>query len=114
MSLERDSDTAIDADQSLPAFVERAQEDARSRELLARIGYRSVKAAYARQLRVAPGVDTFLGLTHEGLSPTMELVADWLKAQKKQARARVKWTFVGAMVITIVAGASFGAFFLFL
>jgi hypothetical protein len=107
MSFPGNSDALLDADRSLPAFVARAQEDARCRDMLARIGYREVKAAYAQQLRAAPDADTFQGLEHEGLAPAIDLVADWLKVQKKQARDRVKWTFVAAMMITVVAGVSF-------
>jgi len=98
-----------DADGSLPAFVERAQQDAICRAALARTGYRRVKAAYTRQLREAPDADTFHGLVHQNLWPTMDFVRDWLKAEKRRAVARVRWTFVGAMLATIVAVLTFTA-----
>jgi hypothetical protein len=96
-----------DADGSLPAFVERAQHDALCRAALARIGYRRVKAAYARQLREAH--DEFYGLEQQNLRPTMDFVRDWLRMEKKRAVARVRWTFVAAMLATIVAVLTFAA-----
>jgi len=98
-----------DVDGSLPAFVERAQQDALSRAALARIGYRRVKAAYARQVREAPETSAFYGLQDQNLWPTMDFVRDWLKTEKKRILARVRWTFVGAMLATIVAVLTFTA-----
>jgi len=111
MSLAGHGDLMLDVRGSLPAFVERAQEDARFRHALGRLGYRKVKSAYARQLRAAPDADTFHGLERELLWPPMDFVRDWLKAEKKRIRARVRWTFVGAMLLTIVVGLVFAATF---
>jgi hypothetical protein len=91
-----------DADGSLPAFVERAQQDAQWEAALASVGYRRVKAAFARQLRESPRVEVFYGIENLGQWPAMDFVRDWLKAEKRRAVARVRWTFVGAMVATIV------------
>lgn len=103
------SDELPNAGGSLPAFVERAKEDARCRAVLTRMGYRRVKALHARQLRTANGSDLFHGLEHEMLWPTMEMVGDWLKAEKKKTRSRGRWTFVGVMLATIVTALTFTA-----
>ena len=94
---------------SLPAFVERARDDAQCRAALARLGYSKVKAAYARQVRDGTGSEIFRGLERENLSPSMELVRDWLKAERKRSFAHVRWTFLGAMLATIVTGLAFAA-----
>ena len=94
---------------SLPAFVERAQQDAQWQAALARVGYRRVRAAYARQMRDSPKVEVFYGIEHMKLWPTMEFVRAWLKPGKRRIMARVSWTFLGAMLATIVAGLTFTA-----
>src|SRR5262245_35096939 len=94
---------------SLPAFVERAQQDAQWQAALDRLGYRRVKAAYARQMREAPQVEIFYGIEHLNHWPTMDFVRAWLKAEKKRLIARMRWTFVAAMLGTILAGISFVA-----
>jgi hypothetical protein len=93
----------------LPAFVERAQQDAQWEAALDRLGYRRVKAAYATQMRESPQVEIFYGLQHFNHWPTMEFVRGWLKAEKKRVMARMRWTFVAAMLATILAGVSFMA-----
>ena len=97
MSLASQSDRGLGA-RSLPAFVERAQEDARCREALARLGYRKVKAAYARQLRDARDAETFYGLEFDLLWPSMDFVRDWLKAEKRRLRARARGPFLAALL----------------
>ena len=94
---------------SLPAFVERAQQDAQWQAALARMGYRRVRAVYARQMRDSPKVEVFYGLEQLKLWPTMEFVRAWLKSEKRRIMARVRWTFVFAMLATIVAGLTFTA-----
>jgi hypothetical protein len=96
-------------DDSLPAFVERAQQNAQWQAALARIGYRRVRAAFARQLRQSPRVEIFYGIEQLGLWPTMDFVRDWLKAEKRHRVGRVRWTFVGAMLVTIAAVLSVAA-----
>ena len=98
-----------DVEGPLPAFVERAQQDALCRAALARIGYRRVKAACARQVREAPDSDIFHGLQHQNLWPSMDFVRAWLKTEKKRKLARVRWTFVAAMLATIVTVLTFTA-----
>lgn len=109
MSAVSHSDEMLDVGGSLPAFVERAQEEARCRAALARIGYRRVKAAYAQQLRAALDTDTFHGLERENLWPTMDYVRAWLKVEKKRILAHVRWTFLGAMLVTIATVLTFTA-----
>jgi hypothetical protein len=92
-----------DIDGPLPAFVERAQQDAQWQAALARAGYRRVKAGFARQLRESPKVEVFYGIEHLNQWPTMDFVRDWLKAEKRRAMARGRSTFVVAMLATIVA-----------
>jgi hypothetical protein len=114
MSLASYSDGVAEVGGSLPAFVERAREDARCREALARIGYSRVKARYAQQQRSARGSDRFQGLEGIGLSPPMDLVRDWLQSERKRILVRVRWTFLGAMAGTILAGLTFAAAYSFL
>jgi hypothetical protein len=97
------------AGSTLPAFVERARDDAQWRAALARIGYSKVKAAYAEQLRSDEHADVFWGLERENLSPPMDLVRDWLKAERKRNISGVRWTFFGAMLATIITGLVFAA-----
>jgi hypothetical protein len=96
-----------DVDGSLPAFVERAQQDAQWDAALARVGYRRVKAAYARQLRKMPKVEIFYGIEHLQHWPTMDFVRDWLKAEKRRSMGRKRGTFLAVMLATIVAVATF-------
>jgi hypothetical protein len=107
MSVAGHSHGMPDVDGPLPAFVERAQQDAQWQAALARAGYRRVKAAYARQLRKMPKVEIFYGIEHLQHWPTMEFVRDWLKAEKRRGMGRVRWTFMAAMLATIVAVATF-------
>jgi hypothetical protein len=92
-----------EGDGSLPAFVERAQQDAQWQAALARVGYRRVKRAFARQQRESPKLEVFYGIEQLGQWPAMDFVRDWLKAEKRRAVGRVRWTFMGAMLVTIVA-----------
>jgi hypothetical protein len=98
-----------DVDGSLPAFVERAQQDAQWQAALARFGYRRVRKAYVRQMRRSPKVEVFYGIEHLNHWPTMDFVRDWLKTEKRRVVARVRWTFVAAMLATIVAVLTFTA-----
>ena len=111
MSLATHSDSVAEtggARGSLPAFVERAKEDVLCRAALARIGYKRVKATYAEQQRLGDGSDRLDGLGIDP-APPMELVRDWLQTERKRVRARVRWTFLGAMLATILTGLAFAA-----
>ena len=108
MSLASHSDSVAEVGGSLPAFVERAKEDAQCRAALARIGYSKVKATYTQQQRSAKGSDRLVGLG-ANLAPPMDLVRDWLQAERKRIMARVRWTFLGAMLGTIITGLAFAA-----
>jgi hypothetical protein len=106
----RSNDTA-DFGGSLPAFVERAREDAHARAALARIGYARVKAVYTRHQRIADGSDRLRGFERENLAPRLDLVRDWLSAERKRIVLRVRWTFLGAMLATIVLTLALAAAF---
>jgi len=94
-------------DDSLPAIVVKAQEDARCRLALARLGYSKVRSEYARHKR--EGTQTFAGLGQESLWPTMDFVRDWLKEERRRIVARAKWPFLVTMLVTIVGGIAFAA-----
>jgi hypothetical protein len=91
----------------MPAIVIRARQDARCRQALARLGYLKVRSAYARHKR--EGKDTFVGLDHKFLAPTMEFVGDWLGEERKQILTRARRPFLMTMLATIVAGIAFVA-----
>ena len=92
---------------ALPAIVVKAQDEARCRQALARLGYSRVRSEFARYKR--EGKDTFAALGREGLWPTMDLVRDWLKEERSKILARVRWPFLATMLTTIVAGLAFAA-----
>jgi hypothetical protein len=94
-------------DHALPAIVVRAREDARCRVMLARLGYVTVRAQYGRCKR--QGHDTFSGLEHEHLAPSMDFVRDWLLEERKRMFVRARWPFLMTMLATIVAGIVFVA-----
>ena len=94
-------------DDALPAIVVKAQDDARCRQGLARLGYSKVRSEFARHKR--EGKDTFAALGREGLWPTMDLVRDWLKEERSKIFARARWPFLATMMGTIVAGLAFAA-----
>jgi hypothetical protein len=95
------------ADDALPAIVVKAQEDARCRLELARLGYSKVRSEYARHKR--EGMDTFAGLGHESLWPTIDFVRDWLREERSRIVAQARWPFLLTMLATIVAGLAFAA-----
>lgn len=109
MSVASTSQDMHGAGGSLPAFVERARDDAQCRAALARIGYSKVKAAYTEQIRLDADAPMFRGFERENLSPSMDMVRDWLKAERKRNLTSVRWTFLGAMLATIVTGLVFAA-----
>lgn len=92
-------------DHALPAIVVRAREDARCRLALVRLGYVTVRSQYARCKR--RGWDTFTGLEHMHLEPTMDFVRDWLTEERKRIYARARWPFLMTMLATIIAGIVF-------
>jgi hypothetical protein len=98
--------TAAEA-HALPAIVVKAQEDARCRQALARLGYAKVRSHYARAKR--RGKPTFAGLHHVGLAPTLPFVKDWLTEERKRIFARARGPFLMTMLATIVAGIVFVA-----
>ena len=95
------------ADEPLPAILERAQQDRQWQIALAKLGYRQVKAAYQQQLREAPRSEIFVGVQHLNQHPPMEFVRTWMKAQRRRMLKRLRWTFLGTMLATIVATITF-------
>jgi hypothetical protein len=95
------------SDEELPAIVRRAQDDVRCRQALAGLGYSQVRSAYARHRQ--EGLDVFKDLGHERLWPTADFVRDWLKEERRRIVAQAQWSFVGAMLATILAGLVFFA-----
>ena len=93
--------------QALPAIVVKAQEDARCRQALARLGYAKVRSHYAKAMR--KGKPTFAGLEHLGLTPTLPFVKDWLTEERKRILARARAPFLMTMLATIIAGIVFVA-----
>jgi hypothetical protein len=96
-----------DADEPLPAILERAQQDRQWQIALAQFGYRQVKAAFALQLRESPKAEVFFGIKHLNHYPTMDFVRAWMKTERKRAIRRLRWPFLGAMLATIVAVITF-------
>jgi hypothetical protein len=94
-------------DHAMPAIVIRMREEAKCRSRLARLGYSKVGSEYARYKR--EGRDTFAGVDHEFVAPTMEFVAGWLSEERKRVLARTRWTFLMTMLTTILAGIAFVA-----
>jgi hypothetical protein len=95
------------ADGPMPAIVVRAQEDARCRLALARLGYARVRSEYVRHRRDRK--ETFASLGQESLWPTTDFVRDWLKEERRRIFMRARWPFLMAMLVTIVAGLAFAA-----
>jgi hypothetical protein len=89
----------------MPAIVLRAQTDARCRAALKRLGYVKARSRYARDRR--DGRETFAGLRHEGLAPTMEFVRLWLAEERKRIVTATRWPFLMTMLATILAGVVF-------
>jgi len=94
-------------DEELPAIVRRAQDDVRCRQALVGLGYSRVRSAYAqhRQERL----DVFEDLGHERLWPTVDFVRDWLNVERRRVVAQAQWSFVVAMLATILVGFVFFA-----
>jgi hypothetical protein len=95
------------ADGGLPAIVVRAQEDARCRQALARLGYARVRSEYVKHKRERQ--ETFASLGPESLWPTTDFVRDWLKEERRRIRSRARTPFLMALLVTVVAGLAFVA-----
>ena len=89
----------------LPAIITRAQDEARCRLVLARLGYRKVRAEYVRHRQQRR--DTFGALAHAELWPTMDFVRAWLKDERRRILLHVRSTFLAVMLTTIVTGVAF-------
>jgi hypothetical protein len=89
----------------LPAIITRAQDEARCRLVLARLGYRKVRAEYVRHRQQRR--DTFGAIAHAELWPTMDFVRVWLKDERRRILLHVRSTFLAVMLTTIVTGVAF-------
>ena len=89
----------------LPLIVTKAEEDARSRLALKRMGYFRVLSAYHRYKR--EGRDTFHSFGADHLWPTMDFVRDWLKDEGRQLVAQHHWVFLLVLLATLAAGLTF-------
>jgi hypothetical protein len=96
----------------LPAIIVRAQDELRCTRALSRLGYRKVRAEYARHRRFGRG--TFLALADAGLWPSMEFVRAWLRAERRRILARTVSSFLVALLVTIIAGLAFAGTLAFL
>jgi hypothetical protein len=90
------------SDSDLPLIVARAQEDARWRAALGRMGYLKVRFAYLRHKR--DDGETFHGLASEHLWPTIDFVRDWLRAERRRLVARTRGVFLLALLTTVACG----------
>jgi hypothetical protein len=103
---ERLSDLRPD-DEALPTIVVKAQDDARCRLALTRLGYAKVRSEFARHKREKK--EPFATLGREGLWPTMDFVRDWLKEERSRKIAQARWPFLLTMLATIAGGLAFAA-----
>ena len=93
------------ANDDLPLIVTKADEEARSRLALKRMGYLRVRSAYRRHKR--DDRDTFHSFGAEHLWPTMDFVRDWLKEERRQLVAQHGWVSLLTLLATLAAGAAF-------
>jgi hypothetical protein len=96
----------------LPLILARADEEARSRLALKRMGYLKVRSAYLRYKR--DGKETFHAFGAEHLWPTMEFVRDWLRQERRRLIVQSRPIFLVSLLATLVVGLAFlGAMALF-
>ena len=96
----------------LPLILARADEEARSRLALSRMGYLKVRSAYLRYKR--GGKETFHAFGAEHLWPTMDFVRDWLRQERRRLIAQAQPVFLVSLLATLAVGLAFwGALALF-
>jgi hypothetical protein len=96
----------------LPLILARAEEEARSRLALKRMGYFKVRSAYLRYKR--DGKETFHAFGAEHLWPTMDFVRDWLRQERRRLIVQSRPVFLVSLLATLVVGLAFlGAMALF-
>jgi hypothetical protein len=98
-------DLSWPASDDLPLIVTKADEEARSRLALERMGYFRVLSAYHRHKR--DGRDTFHSFGAEHLWPTMDFVRLWLIEERRQFVAQHGWVTLLALLGTLAAGLAF-------
>jgi hypothetical protein len=96
----------------LPLILARAEEEARSRLALKRMGYLKVRSAYLRHKR--GGRDTFHAFGAEHLWPTMDFVREWMRQERRRLIVQSRPVFLVSLLATLVVGLAFlGAMALF-
>ena len=90
------------ASDDLPLIVTKADEEARSRLALNRMGYFRVLSAYRRHKR--DGRDTFHSFGADHLWPTMDFVHLWLIEERRQLVAQHGWVTLLTLLGTLSAG----------
>jgi hypothetical protein len=98
-------DLSWPASDDLPLIVTKADEGARARVALKRMGYFRVRSAYRRHKR--DGRDTFHSFGAEHLWPTMDFVRNWLKEERKQLVGQHGWVTLLTLLATLAAGLAF-------
>jgi hypothetical protein len=93
------------ANDPLPAIVIKAEEDARARLALQRLGYVRVLRIYFRHRRERRTV--FHHFSSENLWPAMDFVRQWLKHERRRVVADHHPAFLLTMLVTMVAGFAF-------
>jgi hypothetical protein len=93
------------ASDDLPLIVTKADEEARSRLALKRVGYFGVLSAYRRHKR--DGSDTFHSFGAEHLWPTMDFVRLWLIEERRQLVAQHGWVTLLTLLGTLATGLAF-------
>jgi hypothetical protein len=98
-------DSSWPASDDLPLIVTKADEEARSRLALKRVGYFRVLSAYRQHKR--DGRDTFHSFGAEHLWPTMDFVRQWLKEERRQLVAQHGWVTLLTLLGTLATGLAF-------
>jgi hypothetical protein len=98
-------DLSWPASDDLPLIVTKADEEARSRLALKRMGYFRVLSAYRRHKRDRR--DTFHSFGAEHLWPTMDFVRQWLIEERRQLVAQHGWVTLLTLLGTLATGLAF-------
>ena len=93
------------ANDALPMIVAKAEEEARSRLALRRMGYFKVLSAYLRHKR--DGKDAFYSFGANHPAPMMDFVRVWLKEERRQLIVQHRWVFLLTFLTTLAAGITF-------
>jgi hypothetical protein len=101
----------LEGEGDFPAIIVRAQAELNCTHALARLGYRAVRAEYARHRRAGHG--TFDAVADAG-RPSMDFVRAWLRRERRRILASTLTSFLFAMLMTLIAGLAFAGVLAFL